>query len=77
MDTHKTGPAYYRAILADSGADAARAAVVDDSVVTLDWARACGLETFHFAKLGETSGDHVRIHSLAELGALLGVQRLR
>jgi HAD superfamily hydrolase (TIGR01509 family) len=43
VNTWKFGPAYYRAVLADSGVDPGRAAVVDDSVDALSWARECGL----------------------------------
>lgn len=42
----KFGPDYYRAVLADSGVDPARAAVVDDSPQALAWARECGLRGF-------------------------------
>jgi HAD superfamily hydrolase (TIGR01509 family) len=42
----KFGPEYYRAVLADSGADPDRAAVVDDSPEALSWARECGLRGF-------------------------------
>jgi HAD superfamily hydrolase (TIGR01509 family) len=46
VNTWKFGPAYYRAVLADSGVDPARAAVVDDSPQALGWARECGLRGF-------------------------------
>jgi FMN phosphatase YigB (HAD superfamily) len=46
VNTWKFGPAYYRAVLADSGVDAARAAVVDDSPQALAWASECGLRGF-------------------------------
>ncbi|MEP6694014.1 MAG: HAD-IA family hydrolase [Chloroflexota bacterium] len=46
VNTWKAGPGYYRAVLADSGVDAARAAVVDDSPNALAWARECGLRGF-------------------------------
>jgi HAD superfamily hydrolase (TIGR01509 family) len=46
VNTWKFGPAYYRAVLADSGVDPARAAVVDDSPQALGWARDCGLRGF-------------------------------
>lgn len=46
VNTWKFGPEYYRAVLADSGVDPARAAVVDDSPQALAWARECGLQGF-------------------------------
>jgi HAD superfamily hydrolase (TIGR01509 family) len=46
VNTWKFGPAYYRAVLADSGVDPARAAVVDDSPQALVWAHECGLRGF-------------------------------
>jgi HAD superfamily hydrolase (TIGR01509 family) len=46
VNTWKFGPAYYRAVLADSGVDPERAAVVDDSPEALGWARECGLRGF-------------------------------
>jgi HAD superfamily hydrolase (TIGR01509 family) len=46
VNTWKVGPDYYRAVLADSGVDPARAAVVDDSPQALTWARECGLRGF-------------------------------
>jgi FMN phosphatase YigB (HAD superfamily) len=46
VNTWKIGPDYYRAVLADSGVDPARAAVVDDSPQALAWAGECGLRGF-------------------------------
>ncbi len=46
VNAWKFGPAYYRAVLADSGVDPARAAVIDDSPRALGWARECGLRGF-------------------------------
>ncbi len=46
VNAWKFGPAYYRAVLADSGVDPARAAVIDDSPQALGWARECGLRGF-------------------------------
>jgi HAD superfamily hydrolase (TIGR01509 family) len=46
VNTWKFGPEYYRAVLADSGVDAERAAVVDDLPAALSWARECGLRGF-------------------------------
>jgi HAD superfamily hydrolase (TIGR01509 family) len=46
VNTWKFGPEYYRAVLADSGVAADRAAVVDDLPAALSWARECGLRGF-------------------------------
>ncbi len=46
VNTWKFGPEYYSAVLADSGVDPDRAAVVDDSAEALSWARECGLRGF-------------------------------
>lgn len=46
INTWKLGPAYYRAVLADSGVDPDLAAVVDDSENALRWAAECGLRGF-------------------------------
>lgn len=60
LNTWKFGPEYYRAVLVDSGVDAARAAVVDDSPNALSWARACGLRAFQVARTpGEDFDDAV------------------
>ena len=46
VDRWKNGPHYYRAILDDSGTDATRAAVVEDSATIRAFAEACGLRAF-------------------------------
>ena len=46
MDTHKNGPHYYAAILADADTDPESAAVVDDAETSRTWARAAGLRTY-------------------------------
>jgi FMN phosphatase YigB (HAD superfamily) len=43
VNVWKASPAYYRAILADTGTDAANAVVIDDSKTAIDWAGECGL----------------------------------
>jgi HAD superfamily hydrolase (TIGR01509 family) len=60
VNTWKFGPDYYRAVLADSGVDPARAAVIDDSPQALEWARECGLRGFLVERRdGETFDDAV------------------
>lgn len=55
VNTWKSGPDYYRAVLADSGVVAERAAVVDDQPNALEWARECGLRGYLVARTdGET-----------------------
>jgi len=46
VDTHKNGPHYYAAILADADTDPESAAVVDDAETSRTWARAAGLRTY-------------------------------
>jgi phosphoglycolate phosphatase-like HAD superfamily hydrolase len=43
LNVWKASPAYYRAILADTGTEAANAVVVDDSETAIGWAAECGL----------------------------------
>jgi HAD superfamily hydrolase (TIGR01509 family) len=70
VDRWKNGPAYYAAILADSGIDPAEAVVVDDSPEALGWAAECGFRPIHLDRAGRGS-QHERIRSLAELPGLL------
>jgi HAD superfamily hydrolase (TIGR01509 family) len=46
VNTWKLGPAYYRAVLADSGVDPRAAFVIDDSPNAIAWAAECGLRGF-------------------------------
>lgn len=57
VNTWKFGPEYYRAVLADSGVDADRAAVVDDSPKAIAWAHECGLRAFLVARGGGEEFD--------------------
>lgn len=60
VNTWKFGPEYYRAVLTDSGVDADRAAVVDDSPNAISWARECGLRAFRVERrAGEAFDDAV------------------
>lgn len=60
VNTWKFGPEYYRAVLSDSGVDASRAAVADDSPNALAWARECGLRGFQVERRsGEEFDDAV------------------
>lgn len=43
LNVWKASPAYYRAILADTGIDPATALVIDDSDRAIEWAAECGL----------------------------------
>ena len=42
VNAWKSGPSYYRAILADTGTTAANAVVIDDSPRAIEWAGECG-----------------------------------
>ena len=54
VDRYKNGPHYYAAILADSRADPAEAAVVEDGAEQREWASSLGLRPF--ASLRELRG---------------------
>ena len=43
LNVWKSSPAYYRAVLADTGTEAANAIVIDDSEAAIGWAIQCGL----------------------------------
>ncbi|MHB8631168.1 MAG: HAD family hydrolase [Candidatus Limnocylindria bacterium] len=66
IDRWKNGPAYYAAIVADSGVDPAEAVVVDDSPDALGWAAACGFRPIHLDRARRGS-PYERIASLIEL----------
>lgn len=60
VDTWKSGPEYYRAILRDSAVDPRGAAVVDNSAQALAWAAECGLRGFLVVRRdGESFDDAV------------------
>ena len=44
VNVWKSGPAFYRALLADVGTPAEGALVIDDSERAIEWAAACGLQ---------------------------------
>jgi HAD superfamily hydrolase (TIGR01509 family) len=46
VNTWKTSVAYYRAIVADTGADPRRTWVIDDSPRAIEWAQQCGMRGF-------------------------------
>ncbi|HKY51616.1 MAG TPA: HAD family hydrolase [Candidatus Limnocylindria bacterium] len=71
VDTWKSGPDYYRAILDDSGVDPARAGVVDDSPKALSWAHDCGLRGFLVARRGSESFDDAVTRTVTEVASAL------
>ncbi len=71
VNVWKSSPAYYRAILADTGTDPANAIVVDDSKRAIDWAGECGLRgVLVLGRAGEPFEDSVQ-RSFDEVDALL------
>ncbi len=71
VNAWKSGPAYYRAILADTGTEAANAVVIDDSPRAIEWAGECGLRgVLVQRKEGEGFEDSV-LRALDEVNALI------
>ena len=71
VNTWKFGPEYYRAILADSGVAADRAAVVDDQPSAITWARECGLRTFRVERRAGEEFDDAVARTFAEVEAAI------
>ena len=71
LNVWKSGPAYYRAALADTGTDAASAVVIDDSETAIGWAAECGLRGVQVRRrAGEPFEDSV-LRAFDELHALV------
>ena len=71
VNVWKSGAAYYGAILADSGAEAANALVIDDSERAIAWAGECGLRGVVVRRQpGEPFEDSV-LRAFDEVNALL------
>ena len=71
VNVWKSSPAYYRAILADTGTDSANAIVIDDSKTAIDWAGECGLRgVLVQRRAGELFEDAV-LRAFDEVSALL------
>lgn len=67
VNTWKFGPAYYRAILRDSGVAADGAAVVDDSPRALSWARELGLRGYLVERRDGEDFDGAVARTLADV----------
>jgi phosphoglycolate phosphatase-like HAD superfamily hydrolase len=71
LNVWKASPAYYLAILADTGAEAANAVVVDDSERAISWAAECGVRGVLVRRRpGEQFEDSV-LRAFDEVDALL------
>jgi len=71
LDVWKSGPAYYRAIVADTATEAANAVVIDDSDRAIGWAGECGLRGVLVRReAGEAFEDSV-LRAFDEVDALL------
>jgi phosphoglycolate phosphatase-like HAD superfamily hydrolase len=71
LNVWKASPAYYRAILADTGTEAANAIVVDDSETAIGWAAECGLRgVLVRRRAGEPFEDAI-LRAFDEVNALL------
>ena len=70
LNVWKSSPAYYRAVLADTGTDAANAVVIDDSETATRWAAECGLRAVQVRRrAGEPFEDSV-LRAFDEVDAL-------
>ena len=69
--TWKFGPEYYRAVLADSGVDADRAAVVDDQPSAIAWARECGLHAFRVERRAGEAFDEAVARTFEEVATAI------
>ncbi len=71
LNVWKSGPAYYRAMLADAGVDAAKAVVIDDSSHAIESAAECGLRgVLARREAGEPFEDSV-LRAFEEVDSLL------
>jgi len=71
LNVWKSSPAYYRAILADTGTEAANAIVIDDSETATGWAAECGLRAVQVRRqAGEPFEDSV-LRAFDEVDALV------
>jgi len=71
VNTWKFGPEYYRAVLADSGVDPNRAAVVDDQPNAIAWARECGLRAFRVERRAGEEFDDAVARTFAEVASAI------
>ena len=71
MNTWKFGLEYYRAVLADSGVDPERAAVIDDSPSAVSWARECGMRGFLVEREDGEDFDNAVTRTLREVARAL------
>jgi HAD superfamily hydrolase (TIGR01509 family) len=71
VNTWKFGPEYYRAVLADSGVDPHRAAVVDDQPNAIAWARESGLRTFRVERRSGEEFDDAVARTFDEVAAAI------
>jgi HAD superfamily hydrolase (TIGR01509 family) len=72
LNVWKSGPAYYRAILAETGVDPSRAIVVDDSERAISWAAECGLGGVLVRRAPGEPFEGAVIRAFDELERLLG-----
>jgi phosphoglycolate phosphatase-like HAD superfamily hydrolase len=72
VNTWKLGPAYYRAVLADCGADPRSAFVIDDSRDAIAWAAECGLRGFLVERAPAEGFEEAVLRAFAEVERALG-----
>jgi Predicted phosphatases len=71
VDVWKSSPAYYRAILADTGTDAANAVVIDDAQTAIEWAGDCGLRGVLVRRRDGEPFENSVLRAFDEVDALL------
>ena len=71
VNVWKSGPAYYRAILADTKTDADSAVVIDDSPRAIGWAGECGLRGVLVQRHGPEPFEESVLRAFDEVSALL------
>jgi HAD superfamily hydrolase (TIGR01509 family) len=71
VNVWKASPAYYRAVLADTGTDAANAVVIDDSKTAIDWAGECGLRGVLVRRQDSEPFEESVLRAFDEVNALL------
>jgi len=71
LNVWKSSPAYYRAILADTGTAPAAAVVIDDSDRAIEWAAECGLRGVLVKREADEHFESSVLRAFDEVDALL------
>jgi phosphoglycolate phosphatase-like HAD superfamily hydrolase len=71
VNVWKSGPAYYRAILADTGTAAPNAVVIDDSPRAIEWAGECGVRGVLVQRRSSEAFEDSVLRAFDEVNALV------